>query len=132
MTLLRHESLRAAVREPELKRRLVVMPLLEERIGPATIDLSLGTEFIEVVRREEKILDPLNAPPDESIHETRISVPIGESVVLHPGHFIHGATLEFIRMPPHLGGQLLGRSSWARLRLIVATAVLFNPALPVR
>ena len=59
--------------------------------------------------------------------EKPVVVPLGGNLWLHPGHFVLGSTLEYIRMPAHVVGQVLGRSSWARMGLIVATAVLVQP-----
>ena len=106
-----------------------VAPLLEEeQVGPATIDLRLGTEFIETHRLRKGTLDPLDdeAGPEED-REERVVVPLGDHLMLHPGQFVVGSTLEFVRMPTHMIGQVLGRSSWARLGLIVATAVVVQP-----
>jgi dCTP deaminase len=129
MTALRHEDLLEALRMQPLDKRLVVTPLLDEaQVGPASIDLRLGTEFIETHRLRKGLLDPLEdgASVRES-REERVVVPLGDHLVLHPGQFILGSTLEFVRMPSHMVGQVLGRSSWARLGLIVATAVVVQP-----
>ena len=61
MTLLHHEALTAAMEVENLADRLVVMPMLDEsQIGPASIDLRLGTEFIELRRLERGLLDPFS------------------------------------------------------------------------
>lgn len=129
MTLLKHEDLTDSMNSTELENRLVVTPLLDEQqIGPASIDLRLGSEFVEIRRREESLLDTFSeSPASANKREERVVVPLGESLVLHPGQFVLGSTLEFIRMPPHLAGQVLSRSSWARQGLIVATAVTVQP-----
>lgn len=129
MTLLQHEALIAAIDQESVAERLVITPLLDRRqIGPASVDLRLGTEFIEIRRLREGLLDPLTEDAAErQSREERIAVPLGDHLVLHPGQFVLGSTLEFLRMPAHLGGQVLGRSSWARLGLIVATAVVVQP-----
>jgi dCTP deaminase len=129
MTALSHQELLKALRMQPLDKRLVVAPLLEEeQVGPATIDLRLGTEFIETHRLRKGTLDPLDdeAGPEED-REERVVVPLGDHLMLHPGQFVVGSTLEFVRMPTHMIGQILGRSSWARLGLIVATAVVVQP-----
>lgn len=129
MSVLKYEELAEALRAQPIKDRLVVTPLLDEsQIGPASIDLRLGTHFLEVHRLERSVLDP--ASEGAAVGERReepVVVPFGGHLWLHPGHFVLGSTLEYIRMPPHLVGQVLGRSSWARMGLIVATAVLVQP-----
>lgn len=128
MTLLQHEALLDVLHADDLEARVVVTPLLDQRqIGPASIDLRLGTEFIQRRRIREDVLDPLGSAREQQVDEERIVVAIGEDLVVHPGQFILGSTLEFIRVPLHLAGQVLGRSSWARLGLIVATAVVVQP-----
>jgi dCTP deaminase len=129
VTMLNHQELVQCLETEALAERLVVAPMLDkEQIGPASIDLRLGSEFVEVRRREESLLDPYSdAPAQVRKREEQVVVPLGESVVLHPGQFVLGSTFEFIRMPPHLAGQVLSRSSWARQGLIVATAVTVQP-----
>lgn len=129
MSVLPHEALDRAMRAEPVRDRLVVTPLLEQsQIGPASIDLRLGTHFREVRRLERGAVgSDADVRSVQDHREELIAVPIGRHIWLHPGHFVLGSTLEFIRMPEHLVGQVLGRSSWARLGLIVATSVLVQP-----
>jgi dCTP deaminase len=128
VTLLHHEALRHAMQAERLEDRLVVMPLLDDsQIGPASIDLRLGTEFIELHRLERSLLDPFVEEQGTGAREERVAVPLGGNLVLHPGQFVLGGTLEFLSMPRHLAGEVMTRSSWARVGLIVATAVFVQP-----
>jgi dCTP deaminase len=111
-----------------LDQRLVVAPLLDEaQVGSASIDLRLGTEFMETRRLRKGVLDPFEDASTQEDREERVVVALGDHLMLHPGQFVLGSTLEFIRMPSHMVGQVLGRSSWARVGLIVATAVVVHP-----
>lgn len=129
MSLLNYEELRGAMKA-DLPDRLVITPLLDERqVGPASVDLRLGTNFLFLRRTVSAGLDPNERPAAsaaQGIHE-KLSVPLGGTLWLHPGHFLLGSTLEFVRMPTALAGFLLGRSSWARLGLIIETAGLVQP-----
>jgi dCTP deaminase len=129
VTLLNYEDLQRALSAP-LDERLVVTPLLDLRqVGPASIDLRLGTDFLILRRTERAGLDPRASSVGaglEPIHD-RLSVPLGDSLWLHPSQFLLGSTLEFVRLPNSLAGFLLGRSSWARLGLVVETAGLVQP-----
>lgn len=128
MTLLGHEDLKRAM-DRDLESRLVVTPLLDKaQIGPASVDLRLGTEFLVMRRTHGAVLDPGEDPEGagSAVHE-EVRVPLGRSLWLHPQHFVLGATLEFIRLPPDLGAYVLGRSSWGRVGLLVATAVMVQP-----
>jgi dCTP deaminase len=128
--LLQREAILNAMAEPDLSKRLVVTPLLDrdKQVGAGSVDLRLGSGFIEVRRREAHVIDPFEPGPiAEAMVEERYDIPIGESFFLHPGQFLLGATFEYVHLPADLAGQVLGRSSWGRLGLIVATAVTIQP-----
>jgi dCTP deaminase len=129
MSILLRDNLREAMQRPEVAERLVIMPLLDsEQVGSGSIDLRLGTEFLESQRRMESGVDPL-APDSGKLATSQeaVYVPLGGHFVLHPGQFVLGATFEFVRLPTDLAGQVVSRSSWGRLGLIVATAVAVQP-----
>lgn len=130
MTLLGREALVAAVKDPDLDRRLVVMPLLDEttQLGPASIDVRLGTRFRILRRTANAGLDPAVAGHAElESGQLKVTVGFGEPFWLHPGQLALGSTLEFLRFPPNMGGYVIGRSSWGRAGLLVATAVMVQP-----
>jgi len=129
MTLLKHEDLLKAIFDRDSSDALVLTPLLDKgQITEATIDLRLGTEFYVLRRTLEGGLDPRRQNQNEidDLHE-RIVVPIGGNIWLHPGHFLLAATLEYLRIPRDLSAYVLGRSSWGRVGLIVATAIMVQP-----
>ncbi len=130
MTLLHYEALKAAIEHPELAQRLVVMPMLDtdQQVGPASIDLRLGTEFRLLRRTDESGLDPGDQPQAAVERMTSaVDIEVGDKLWLHPGQFILGATLEFLQIPPHVGAYVVGRSSWGRVGLLVATAIFVQP-----
>jgi dCTP deaminase len=128
MTLLSREWLAARVSEPDLSRRLVVTPLLDRRqIGPGSIDLRLGTEFLVLRRVRGAGLDPGDETSIEKGSHEHVDVQFGDALWLHPQQFILGSTLEFLRMPADLGAYVVGRSSWGRVGLVVATAIMVQP-----
>lgn len=130
MSLLGKKELEAALAEGNLDSRLVVMPLLdpERQIGAASIDVRLGTQFQYFERIGDAGLDPgddLEATVESSQRSTTME--LGDPFWLHPGQFVLGATLEYLRVPPHLAAYVVGRSSWGRLGLLVATAIMLQP-----
>jgi dCTP deaminase len=129
VTLLHKEALEEAMKAT-LDERLIVSPLLDaSQIGEASIDLRLGTDFLllrRTLRGGVDLADPNLQAQLDDLYEA-ISIPLGEGLWLHPQQFVLGATLEFIRLPPTMGAYLLGRSSWGRLGLLVATAVMVQP-----
>jgi len=131
MTLLKKEDLLDALDAP-LENRLVVTPMLdrERQVGAASIDLRLGPSFLRLRRTQSAALDPgkpISARlASEEVYE-RMEVSFGESLLLHPGDLLLGATLEYLRLPNDMGAYVIGRSSWGRLGLIVATAIMVQP-----
>jgi len=47
--------------------------------------------------------------------------------VLHPGEFVIGITLEWLKFPFDLSGYVTGKSSWGRRGLIIETAAGIHP-----
>ena len=129
MTLLDRAAL-DAVLDAELEEQLVVTPLLDrgQQVGEGSIDLRLDTGFIIFRRSLTGGIDPQDATP-ASISETReeITIQFGQGLWIHPQEMVLGATLEFIRLPHSLGAYVLGRSTWARMGLLVATAIQVHP-----
>jgi dCTP deaminase len=130
-TLLR-EDIEDRLNEKDLSRRLVIAPLLdrERQIGAGSVDLRLGSEFLEVPRQDNAHIDPFEDRDVRQISGTpdrRFYVPLGDRFVLHPGQFMLGSTLEFLAVPDDISGQVLSRSSWGRIGLLVATAVAVQP-----
>ncbi len=130
MTLLGREDLEKSIyEEGDIDRRLVLTPLLERtQIGRGAVDLRLGTEFLLLRRTQRPGLDP-GADSQEEVDEMqeRMVVPFGEKLWLHPTHFVLAATLEYLRLPDDMAAYVVGRSSWGRVGLIVATAVFVHP-----
>ena len=105
-------AIRAVLNHDDADQRLVVCPMLDaEQIGSASIDLRLGTEFMEVQRTKQGVLDPFSAHDEQ-----RFNVAFGNQLIIHPGQFLLGSTLEYLRVPRQLAGQILNRSSWAPQR----------------
>lgn len=111
---------------------LEVTPILdlEKQLGRASLDVRLGDEFIAMHRAELDCLDPRDYKPEkirQYQYKGRVRPYSGDPIVLHPGQLIIGSTLEYFRMPLDVMGYLIGRSSWGRLGLLVATATFIDP-----
>lgn len=129
MSILGRRGLKRAMLRRPLDRRLIVMPLVDPtQIGEASVDVRLGTRFRLLRRTQDSGLDPQTvAQSSVERGQEEIVVPIGQPLWLHPGQFVLGATLEYLRFPKDLAADVVGRSSWGRVGLLVATAVMIQP-----
>lgn len=111
-----------------LTSRLIVTPLLSrEQIRGGSVDVRLGTEFILMKRSARGPIDPMAMEEPLQDYQERVQVEVGDKMILHPNQLVLGVTLEFLQVPPDLLAYVIGRSSWGRLGLIVATAVMVSP-----
>lgn len=108
---------------------LVITPLRIDQIGPASVDLSLGNEFIAFKRASVTSIDIMNMPEDHNVHRSQEKKRIGSEgkFVLHPGQLVLGATREYIALPEDISADIVGRSTWGRTGLIIATATYIQP-----
>jgi dCTP deaminase len=105
--------------------KLVIDPFEPKHVQPATIDLTLDRRFKIMVNRGIPI-DPYNLMAESLYEEVR--VPNGGFFALEPGMFVLGSTVERFEFPADLAGRLEGKSSLARLGLVVhSTAGFFDP-----
>lgn len=95
--------------------------------GSASIDLRLGTWFVTSRLARMSHLGVDNNIPHSSQFTKTTYVPLGEDFFLHPGSFVLGVTLEWLRFPGNLAGYLIGKSGWGRRGLIIATATGVHP-----
>jgi dCTP deaminase len=111
--------------------RLAVTPLLNpQQVGDASLDVRLGNEFIITRRAHIPSVDPARKGEIErkiGQYQERVRVNFGEEFILHPHHLVLGSTLEYLALPADLTAQVIGRSSWGRLGLIIATATAVAP-----
>ncbi len=111
-----------------LEDRLIVTPLLSrQQIRGGSIDVRLGTEFILMKRSARGPIDPMAMDQPFHDYQERVRVEVGDKMILHPNQLVLGVTLEFLQIPRDLLAYVIGRSSWGRLGLIVATAVMVSP-----
>lgn len=118
--------------DKDLPDRLIITPLLdrEEQIRDNSVDLRLGNEFIITKRTSFPFIDVANKDEiekDIGQYQERIIINFKKPFILHPNQLILGSTLEYISLPKELSAYVLGRSSWGRLGLIIATATVVSP-----
>lgn len=134
MNLVASDIARLLREAPDSDDPLVITPSpdLDELAdsGAASVDLRLGTWFLSSRSRATSLLD-IYAGADKLALETRITkrayIPFGKRYIIHPGNFVLGVTLEWVRLPAHLSGSVVGKSSWGRRGLVIATATGVHP-----
>ena len=134
MSVLSAQAIQAYLRRPDLSQRLVVSPLLDPagqiKGDQAAIDVRLGRTFTIVRAWSQGVAEGLQ--PDSSLPaaEPRLESVVlqyGQPLVVHPHQLVLARTLEVVRLPDTLVAYVIGRSSWGRRGLIVATAVIIHP-----
>jgi dCTP deaminase len=112
----------------------VVTPSInpKSQYSVTSVDLRLGSSFLihkttgfthinpEPSKDENDKRAPLDAFYDE------LFIPPGKNFILHPHQFVLAATLEYVSIPFDYYALVLGRSSWGRLGLNIATATTVN------
>lgn len=132
-SILTKDDIEKRLRESDPAKRLFITPLISsEQIGQVSIDLRLGNVFIVFKRTKYSGLDLLDQSREQiesriQEFQERVYVPLGEKIYLHPQQLVLGSTLEYIRVPPDLVAEVIGRSSWGRLGLILSAATLIHP-----
>lgn len=110
--------------------QLSVIPAPDERVfrsgAGASIDLRLGRWFRTMRQSNLHILD-LSKSEEDSKFTKEHFVPFDQPFVLHPGKFVLGITLEWLRLPGDLAGYVTGKSSLGRRGLIIETAAGVQP-----
>jgi dCTP deaminase len=100
-----------------------VTPFDRERLGPASLDLTLARTF-RVFRKVHQVIDVYEHTDYRELTE-KIEVPDGEHILIMPGETVLGITQERLRLGPGLCGWLEGRSRFARLGLMVHISAPF-------
>jgi dCTP deaminase len=103
--------------------RLVIEPFDPDLVQPASIEVTLGRQFRIANPHQYGVVDSTDPPP--SLME--LVEPIA-GLMLHPGEFALGTTVERVEIGPCLSAQVSGKSSLGRLGLIIhCTAGFIDP-----
>lgn len=113
------------IKEELAAGRLVIDPLDEADIQPASVDLHLDRVFriFRITRRPYVDV----RQPVEDLTEL-VSIEDDEPFIIQPGSFVLASTLESITLPDDIVARVDGKSSLGRLGLLVhATAGYAHP-----
>jgi dCTP deaminase len=128
MAVLSSEAIKARLKlRIENPKSLVISPLLcpEEAFDIDSLDLRLGSYFL--VPRVPAL--PFYSPDSQSSFSfhRRVHVPLGDFLVVPAHQTVLGATLEFIKLPFDVAGEILTKSSVARTFTVIETAPWVHP-----
>lgn len=113
------------IKEQLAAGRIVIEPLDEDAIQPASVDLRLDSAF-RIFRVTTRPYVDVREPVDDLTDLETIAG--DEPFILQPGAFCLATTLETITLPDDIVARVDGRSSLGRLGLLVhATAGYVDP-----
>jgi dCTP deaminase len=109
-------------------KSLVITPLLAKTdpYDYDSIDLRLGSYFLIPQSPPAPFLDPTEENSSRLSH-LKVHKPLGSYLVIPAHQTVLGATLEFIKLPHDVSGQILTKSSVARTFLLIETAPWILP-----
>ena len=113
--ILSDETLKRMIADGDL----VVEPLDEVQIQPASIDMTLGTHFLKVDEHSHTVLTLDQPTALEEIEK--------EEIVIPPHSFLLAVTREFVKLPNDVTAFVEGRSSIGRIGLFIQNAGWVDP-----
>jgi len=115
------------IRKVIKSKKLIFRPnLSKDQIGPASIDLKLGPIFKSFNVTKQCLLDTKKGLPDEDFVITK-KIRSGEAFILHPNNFVLASTKEYIKVPDNIVLKVEGKSTLARMGILVHTAGFVDP-----
>lgn len=105
--------------------RVSLDPWSAEMVQPSSVDVRLDKYFRLFDNHKYPVIDPAQDQPDLT---RLVEVDPADGLVLHPGEFVLGSTLEIVTLPDDLAARVEGKSSLGRLGLLThATAGFVDP-----
>lgn len=111
------------------KGSIKISPLPEnwqEKIDQVSVDFHLGTHIKLFRSGAYRFVDTKRGLPEDAMEEVNLKE--GDPFILEPGAFAITSTREVLKLPADVVGRLEGKSSLARLGILVhSTAARFDP-----
>jgi dCTP deaminase len=113
------------IREEMAKGNIVIRPLGDGCVQPASVDLHLDRNILVFKNNRVPYID-VRATNDRLTD--MITMGDDDPFMLHPGEFVLGSTLEHVEVPAELVARLEGKSSLGRIGLLIhSTAGYVDP-----
>ena len=114
-----------SIKEELAKGRIVIDPLGEGCIQPASVDVHLDRQVLAFRNSRRAYIDVRQDMTDLT---EMIEIDDDQPFMLHPGEFVLASTLERIELPDDLVARLEGKSSLGRIGLLIhSTAGYVDP-----
>lgn len=101
------------------EKSMVIEPLTEEQIQPASVDIRLGNTFSVVDDTPSGIITL-----DSRINYKTITA---DTYLILPGQFVLATTMEYFELPDNMTAFVEGRSSLGRMGLFIQNAGWVDP-----
>lgn len=106
--------------------KIIIDPFDTDNVQPSSIDVRLDNRFRVFHNHRYRVIDVMKRMDDLT---ELVEVKADEPFILHPGEFVLGSTLEWVRLPDDVAGRLEGKSSLGRLGLVThSTAGFIDPS----
>ncbi len=102
---------------------IVIKDFDERRLQPASYDILLGFDFMVFKRHEMSVIDPKH-PAEDYMAKIRLKSE-KDFFILHPNEFALAVTHDYFGVGPKYCCNIMGKSSLARLGLIIHTTAGF-------
>lgn len=123
MAVLTDGDILSAIKSGKIK----VQPFDPTAVQPGSLELTLGNEFLVFRYARWPIIDTKAGKPLENLTE-RIKVDDNQGFYILPGELVLASTKEVLELSPDICAWLEGRSSFARMGLMVhATSGYLHP-----
>jgi dCTP deaminase len=98
----------------------------EKDVDQVSMDFHLGKRILIPTMGRHIVID-IRRGVNKSMYE-EVDLKIGEPITIRPGQFFIGETLEVLTLPDDIIGRLEGKSSFARLGIVIhQTSARFDP-----
>jgi dCTP deaminase len=115
---------RSAILKQIKAGKIVITPLNEKDIGPASIDFHLSNTFRVFKQSRQSLV----VGDKVDYHKITRLIKVDQHLNLLPGQSVHGITQESLSLPDNICGWIQGRSTLARVGLMVhITANFIHP-----
>lgn len=110
-------------------KKLSITPIIDqdETFDDVSVNVRLSNEFIIMKRQTFPVFDIADKKVNTEEFQKKIKINYGDKFVLHPHELILSSTLEYVSLPNDLMCYVIGKSSWGRAGLVIATATKVDP-----